>query len=115
MPRTRAILYAAAVLILMAVPCLAASVPVQAAPVPTALAVSAAPGCAASADFLASIAASRAPNLTPAPALASAFGAVSSPSVVYHGYCHCACRFVKDCNTKADCHGNACLSGPSCC
>ncbi|HEY8020070.1 MAG TPA: hypothetical protein VIH93_03160 [Thermoanaerobaculia bacterium] len=111
MPRTRAILYAAAVLVLMAVPCLAASVPAQAAPVPTALAVPA-PGCVASAaDFLASIAAGRAQNLTPA----SAFGTVSSPAVVYHGYCHCACRFVKDCNTRADCFGNACLSGPSCC
>lgn len=110
MPKTRAILFAVTVLILLAVPCLAAS-PAQAAPAPTAVAVSAAPGCAASADFLASIAASHAQNLSPAPAFAGAFGT----AVVYHGYCHCACRFVKDCNTKADCFGNACLSGPSCC
>jgi hypothetical protein len=33
----------------------------------------------------------------------------------YHGYCQCGCRFVKDCNTDADCHGGRCLSGVSCC
>jgi len=33
----------------------------------------------------------------------------------YHGYCQCGCRFVKDCNTDADCNGGRCLSGVSCC
>ncbi|HEX3553413.1 MAG TPA: hypothetical protein VIA62_09305 [Thermoanaerobaculia bacterium] len=33
----------------------------------------------------------------------------------YTGYCQCGCRFVKDCNTDADCHGGRCLSGVSCC
>jgi hypothetical protein len=33
----------------------------------------------------------------------------------FTGYCQCGCRFVKDCNTDADCHGGRCLSGVSCC
>jgi hypothetical protein len=33
----------------------------------------------------------------------------------YTGYCQCGCRFVKDCNTDADCGGGRCLSGVSCC
>jgi hypothetical protein len=33
----------------------------------------------------------------------------------YTGYCQCGCRFVKDCNTDADCNGGRCLSGVSCC
>jgi hypothetical protein len=37
------------------------------------------------------------------------------PTTKYHGYCQCGCRFVKDCNTDADCNGGRCLSGVSCC
>ena len=33
----------------------------------------------------------------------------------YRGYCSCGCRFVKDCNTDADCGGGRCLAGVTCC
>jgi hypothetical protein len=36
-------------------------------------------------------------------------------TVIYKGYCRCGCRFVKDCNTDADCGGSRCLGGVSCC
>jgi hypothetical protein len=36
-------------------------------------------------------------------------------TVTYKGYCRCGCRFVKDCNTDADCGGSRCLGGVSCC
>jgi hypothetical protein len=36
-------------------------------------------------------------------------------TTVFHGYCRCGCRNVKDCNTDADCGGSRCLGGISCC
>jgi hypothetical protein len=35
--------------------------------------------------------------------------------VVYHGYCHCSCSRVPNCNTSADCGGGRCLGGITCC
>ena len=37
------------------------------------------------------------------------------PTTKYRGYCRCGCRFVKDCNTDADCGGGSCLPGVTCC
>lgn len=40
---------------------------------------------------------------------------MTSTVTKFTGYCQCGCRFVKDCNTNADCNGGRCLSGVSCC
>jgi hypothetical protein len=36
-------------------------------------------------------------------------------ATVFHGYCHCTCSRIPDCNTNADCSNNRCLGGISCC
>jgi hypothetical protein len=36
-------------------------------------------------------------------------------SVKFHGYCHCGCSAIPDCNTSADCGGAPCGRGISCC
>jgi hypothetical protein len=33
----------------------------------------------------------------------------------FHGYCHCGCSPIADCNTDADCGGATCGRGISCC
>jgi hypothetical protein len=40
---------------------------------------------------------------------------MTTPTTKFRGYCRCGCRFVKDCNTDADCGGGRCLAGVSCC
>jgi hypothetical protein len=33
----------------------------------------------------------------------------------FHGYCHCGCSTIPDCNNDADCGGASCGRGISCC
>jgi hypothetical protein len=109
----RTILLTLAVLALVAVaPTFAA--PAPAAPPQPAAAVAAPQGaCAPSLDLLA-------PSTEAVCKQAALSTTVPQPefmtsTVTYKGYCHCGCRFVKDCNTDADCGGGRCLGGVSCC
>ncbi len=36
-------------------------------------------------------------------------------TTVFHGFCHCSCTHIPDCNTSADCGGSACLKAITCC
>jgi hypothetical protein len=33
----------------------------------------------------------------------------------FRGHCWCSCSSIPDCNTSADCGGNPCLAGITCC
>ncbi|MFY9824001.1 MAG: hypothetical protein WAM82_21665 [Thermoanaerobaculia bacterium] len=98
---------------LAAVPAFAGTEPAQ-APALQAPALQAPAGCPPAADLFA------APSQ---PEVCKANEAVATPvqpefmtsTTKYRGYCQCGCRFVKDCNTDADCHGGRCLPGVSCC
>lgn len=97
---------------------LAAAVPAFAgqgpAPAPTLQAIAA--GCPPSADLLAPRDEAQVCKANSAVAVPEPPEFMTTPSTnKYHGYCHCGCRFVKDCNTDADCGGGRCLGGVSCC
>ncbi|MEA2692255.1 MAG: hypothetical protein QOJ16_1642 [Acidobacteriota bacterium] len=36
-------------------------------------------------------------------------------TTVFHGFCHCTCSRIPDCNTNADCSNKRCLGGITCC
>jgi hypothetical protein len=96
--------------ILAAVPAFAGQAPVQ---VP---ALQAPAGCPPAVDLFAAPAQ---PEVCKANAAASAVPEtpvfMTSTVKKFTGYCQCGCRFVKDCNTDADCGGGRCLGGVSCC
>jgi hypothetical protein len=106
------ILLALAVLTLVAVaPALAAPAP-AAVPQPTAVAAQQA-ACAPTLALLAP--STEAVCKTAAPSTTVPQPEFMTSTVTYKGYCRCGCRFVKDCNTDADCGGSRCLGGVSCC
>ncbi len=115
---SRTVLLALVVLGLMAaVPAFAGQepAPVAAAQAPTAQApaVQAQAGCPQAADLFAPEHQAQVCNAPVAVSKTPDFmtGTVSK----FTGYCRCGCRFVKDCNTDADCGGGRCLGGVSCC
>lgn len=101
----RTVLLALAVLVLAAVsPALAGTAP--AAPQPA--------GCGGTALDLIAPAGGAQVCKAALPAVAPAQPEFMA-TTVFHGYCRCGCRNVKDCNTDADCGGSRCLGGISCC
>jgi hypothetical protein len=100
--------------LMAAAPAFAGQAPAQ-GPAIQAPALQAAAGCPPSATLFA--APESAPTCSAKPVAGvperPAFMATTAPK--YTGYCHCGCRFVKDCNTDADCGGGRCLGGVSCC
>ncbi len=111
----RAILLSLVVLgLLAAVPAIAGQAPAQASAV-QAPALQAA-GCPPAApDLFASPGPAQACKASPAAAVPPPPAFMATTVNKYTGYCQCGCRFVKDCNTSADCNGGRCLSGVSCC
>jgi hypothetical protein len=111
----RAILLSLVVLGLMAaVPAFAGQAPAQ-APAVQAPALQAAAGCPPAADLFASPGPAQVCKASPAMPVPEPPTFMTSTIKKYTGYCQCGCRFVKDCNTSADCNGGRCLSGVSCC
>jgi hypothetical protein len=97
---------------------LAAAVPAFAGQEPAAApALQAAAGCPPAADLFAAQTQAQVCKANDAVAVPERPEFMTSPDPTnkYHGYCQCGCRFVKDCNTDADCHGGRCLPGVSCC
>jgi hypothetical protein len=93
-----------------AVPAFAAQAPVQAP------ALQAPAGCPpAAANLFATSGEAQVCKVNQAVATAPAPTFMTITTTKYTGYCRCGCRFVKDCNTDADCGGGRCLSGVSCC
>jgi hypothetical protein len=106
------LLAALAVVLLGAVPAFAGEAPatVPAAPAPAV----AAPDCAPALPVLG--------NFTPAEPAANADTPdwLSAHPLItlgkkFHGYCHCGCVPVPNCNTDADCGGATCGTTISCC
>jgi hypothetical protein len=110
----RAILLSLVVLgFLAAVPAFAGQAPVQAPAVQTPTLQAA--GCPPAApDLFASPGPAQVCKASPAAAVPPPTF-MATTATKYTGYCQCGCRFVKDCNTSADCNGGRCLSGVSCC
>jgi hypothetical protein len=111
----RTILLSLVVLGLMAaVPAFAGQAPVQ-MPSVQAPALQAAAGCPPAADLFASPGPAQVCKANLAVPVPEPPTFMISTTNKYTGYCQCGCRFVKDCNTSADCNGGRCLSGVSCC
>ncbi|HEX4965800.1 MAG TPA: hypothetical protein VF173_33635 [Thermoanaerobaculia bacterium] len=109
--RCRTILLSVMVLALAAaVPAFAGQAPAQAP------ALQAPAGCAPAADLFAVQDQALVCQATPVSGEPAQPEFMTTPTThPYTGYCRCGCRFVKDCNTDADCNGGRCLSGVSCC
>ncbi len=96
---------------------LAAAVPAFAGQGPApAPALQATAGCPPSADLFAPRDEAQVCKANSAVAVPEPPEFMTTPTTTkYRGYCQCGCRFVKDCNTDADCGGGRCLAGVSCC
>jgi hypothetical protein len=112
----RTVLLSLVVLGLMAaIPAFAGQAPVQ-APAIQAPALQAPAGCPpAAANLFATSGEAQICKVNQAVATPPAPTFMTITTTKYTGYCHCGCRFVKDCNTDADCGGGRCLGGVSCC
>jgi hypothetical protein len=97
-------------LLAAAVPAFAGQGPVLA---PTLQAAAA--GCPPSADLFAPTDEAHVCKANSAVAVPEQPEFMTTPTTKFRGYCRCGCRFVKDCNTDADCGGGRCLAGVSCC
>ena len=95
---------------------LAAAVPAFAGQEPaTAPALQAPAGCPPAADLFTAQDQAQVCKANDAVALPEPPEFMAGPTIKYRGYCQCGCRFVKDCNTDADCGGGRCLAGVTCC
>jgi hypothetical protein len=97
-----------------AVPAFAGQAPVQ-APAIQAPALQAPAGCPPAANLFSTSAEAQVCKVNHAVATPEPPSFMATTANKYTGYCHCGCRFVKDCNTDADCGGGRCLGGVSCC
>ncbi len=112
MPQRKQIAFVLFVLTLLsALPALAAAAPTPPAAAPA--------GCQAALADGASLFDDLAPQSAAAemalPAWLDLGPQAATAATVFHGYCHCTCSRIPDCNTNADCSNHRCLGGISCC
>ncbi len=98
---------------------LLAALPAAATPAPASPSPAATAACAQTMGVLGLAAPAPRPARPASPSSLTLPDWLASPraaaTTVFHGYCHCTCSRIPDCNTNADCSNHRCLGGISCC